>query len=67
MEWISVKDRFPETETEIVIAYANREWTGDCIICQPARYIGGEWFPVGDRGPLKRVTHWMSLPEPPKM
>ena len=61
MEWISVKDRLPEKEDD-VLAY---EFRGDVSIA----YISGyEWrnLESGYVMDASYVTHWMPLPEPPK-
>ena len=63
-EWISVKDRLPETEREILI------YT-DCEYIYMARmYEDGEAWPVsngcGCCGYKESFTHWMPLPEAPK-
>ena len=61
MEWISVKDRLPEKEDE-VLAY---EFHGDINIA----YIrGNEWRNLESGWAMDKthVTHWMPLPEPPK-
>lgn len=64
-QWISVKDRLPKIGQNVLIYYP--KWAGDEI--QVARLdndgmtfdICGE-FNVG----TGVVTHWMSLPEPPR-
>jgi hypothetical protein len=61
MEWISVKDRLPEKEDD-VLAY---EFRGDISIS----YISGnDWRNLESGWILdeSHVTHWMPLPEPPK-
>jgi len=58
-EWISVKERLPESDGMCVLV-----WTGAAWLL--ARYIGeGIWHEdwAGVR-PLS-VTHWQPLPEPP--
>lgn len=60
MEWISVKDRLPEkhkwylgwTGNEVEVVYLNINNNFDII-------DGGRWDAI-------LVTHWMSLPNPPK-
>lgn len=64
MEWISVKDRLPKIG----------QWV---LICTPVRgehlieiatldVIKGFINPQMGYGSFKNVTHWMTLPEPPK-
>jgi hypothetical protein len=55
MNWISVKDRLPEDEREVIIALANGAVT-------TSYYEPGDfgWAHAGD------ITHWQELPEPPK-
>lgn len=64
-EWISVKDRLPES--------AYNTWSEDVIALTEGgdvfklANIGGYWqrtsaFAMSDSG---EVTHWMPLPEPP--
>lgn len=64
-QWISVKDRLPEIGKSVLVYYP--KWDGDEI--QVAKLeddgimfdICGE-FNIGTGA----ITHWMSLPEPPK-
>lgn len=54
-EWISVKDRLPESEGDYLCAF-------DDGYVSSAEWIDGEWDLWVDSG---KVTHWMPLPEPP--
>ena len=55
MEWISTKDKLPESYTECLCYENGNQWT--CI------YNGKQWVqPKEDNLP----THWMNLPKPPK-
>ena len=71
MEWISVKDRLPEIEQE-VLAYW--EWVDSnkkiypsmsvCYIQSITKYVNSqsvEWNEVGSN----MITHWMPLPPKP--
>jgi hypothetical protein len=63
LQWISVKDRLPETNELCIV---NTEWRA--IV--PALYGNESW--IFDEGQgwsekvLSYVSHWMPLPEPPK-
>ena len=61
-EWIPVTERLPGFDTERVLVMTQ----GDLILGYPKmdtdRYVNGNWVRYGDH-----VTHWMPLPEPPKM
>ncbi|WP_368043047.1 DUF551 domain-containing protein [uncultured Gemmiger sp.] len=59
-DWISVKDRLPKQQTEVLafrrgIMYL--AWYDNEI----GRWASDEW------GILDAVTHWMPLPEPPEV
>lgn len=62
-QWISVKERLPETNELCIV---NTEWRG--IV--PATYGNESW--IFDEGqcwsekPLSYALHWMPLPAPPK-
>ena len=70
--WVSVSDRLPEKNNEVLVAFA-----GQMSIASTGQYTGskhdhGGWcypqenFGVGDDGDeWPRVTHWMSLPDVP--
>ena len=61
-EWISVKDRLPEIDTQVLC------FTGSSV--QLAMYEGNDkWFTNYHSYTLEGknlFTHWMPLPEPPK-
>ena len=61
-KWISVDERAPKDCKERVLVSFN----ADCIVGYPRidtdRLYRGMWVRYGDN-----VTHWMPLPEPPKM
>lgn len=59
-QWISVKDRLPDDEKDVLC------YLGDAILrfTTVGYLLDGEWR--GDGFPLRYVTHWMPLPEPPK-
>lgn len=62
-QWISVKDRLPETNQ---LCLVNTEWRG----VVPATYGNESWIFDDGQGWLEKAlsyaTHWMPLPEPPK-
>ena len=62
-EWISVKDRLPEDDSD-VIAYLR---TGEEGRIFPANYAKGVWFDcIFNKRVTETTTHWMPLPQPPK-
>ena len=69
MDWIDVKDRLPEEGQEVIYYF---EYTGISIGIFKRQYIRefDHTFNCfsGSRGFLcDDVTHWMPLPEPPKV
>ena len=64
--WISVEDRLPETQADVlVVAFWHECW--QTMICWFSA-IERKWriiTPHGEKAP-GGVTHWMPLPEPPK-
>lgn len=59
--WISVEDRQPELDKEVLVAWSN----GSVGI---ARHIKDEFEPTewDTYGSHVNITHWQPLPEPPK-
>ena len=68
--WISCKERMPEDNTTVL--YVWRSENGNVSVFHgwhgSIRGLGGAWHQsgVGMQRPEDEVTHWMSLPEPPK-
>lgn len=59
MTWISVKDKLPETGTDVLVWLPTDGW------CELAFYtFAGEWF-AGEAG-LCNPSHWMPLPDRPE-
>lgn len=68
-EWISVKDRLPEKETDVLALRQDRKcFVG--YICEPSWNGKINWViwtaMKSTRNVSRKVTHWMPLPEPPK-
>ena len=64
-EWISVDERLPENDTERVLVFVKEnDFTRPIGInkIDTDRYVDGKWVRWREY-----VTHWMPLPEPPKM
>ena len=62
-EWISVEDRLPEDESD-VLAYLR---DGDKGRIYPANYAKGVWFDcIFASSANDTTTHWIPIPEPPK-
>ena len=62
-EWISVDDRLPEDDSD-VLAYSS---IGEERRIYPACYSNGVWFDCVFNAPATdTTTHWMPLPKPPK-
>lgn len=63
-EWISVKDKTPNEDDIVLIysAFADIQLLGAWNNSkQQFEYIDGECYGM----PIREVTHWMPLPEPP--
>lgn len=64
-EWISVKDRLPESQADVlVVAFWHERWQ---TMMGWHSDMGKKWrviTPHGEREP-GGVTHWMPLPAPP--
>lgn len=68
-EWISVKDRLPEDDREVLAYYGFDNGDGYCGIRFPGvlTYLAFDTQPHWQHESSGlRVTHWMPLPEPPE-
>lgn len=68
-EWISVEERLPETTTGVLCYYGFDCGGGDLMMFTGVLsyfcYDANPHWQHADTGLI--VTHWMPLPEPPKM
>lgn len=68
-EWISVEERLPDDGIRVIVADCDPDDDAQTqlvtLSCRcPAL---GRWVDYGDGLNWRRVTHWMPLPEPPKI
>jgi hypothetical protein len=62
-EWISVKDRVPPIGKAVLTYFPEAKY---CTCFNAAWYDGEDfWFDM-DGSPVRGITHWMPLPEPPE-
>lgn len=62
-EWISVEDELPSKDGKYLVCSNTNRWKQGNVY--QARYYAGHGWGQKDKG--KGITHWMPLPEPPKM
>lgn len=70
MNWISVEDQLPENEQN-VLCYGLYSWDQeDCEVdagIYVATYLSvGYWEVINQMSCIRKVSHWMPLPQPPK-
>ena len=64
-EWISVEERLPKVDTDVLVITANGSFkVGRCNIYHNGTLV--LWMTNDGLGE-KAITHWMPLPEAPKM
>lgn len=63
-EWISVDDRLPEEKVNCIVHYKHAYCDNDDYWAIGICFYNGEKFQMDWS---YKVTHWMPLPEPPKM
>lgn len=63
MEWISVKQRMPESDKTVIAVITFRHRTNQVVF---ASYQGDCWFMKGGIIAKNEISHWMPLPEPQK-
>ena len=62
-EWISVKDRLPEDNSDVLAYSRSGEESRIYLAC----YSNGVWFDCVFNAPATdTTTHWMLMPNPPK-
>lgn len=70
MEWISVKDKLPEVDVPVLIAYKGYntgEVHNDGVAAVDQNGTWGWWDGgYAEETVVVEVTHWMPLPESPK-
>jgi hypothetical protein len=66
MEWISVNDRLPEEDEDVLVMTAEGKFaSGGMHVASLDE--DGVWYPShGDGWEFPDVTHWMPLPKPPE-
>lgn len=64
MEWISVKDRMPPKDTEVLCYYSD-QYMDVMEYCDDDEQGRAEFFRP-PAAPVTSVTHWMPLSNPPK-
>ena len=74
-KWISVKDRLPDNDNEVITAYkiddekAMKKRKGKLFV-KTGNWTGSRWISVWDEyksyATEEEVLYWMPLPEPPK-
>ena len=72
MEWISVKDELPPIGIKVIFLSKHLYEHPDNIFTGVFRGDGNMYFsqrlPLDYfNEPIEKITHWMSLPEPPKV
>ncbi|KKN67881.1 hypothetical protein LCGC14_0456680 [marine sediment metagenome] len=56
MEWIDVRDRLPEDDSQVLTYMQDKSWYGLSMYFKER----GSWFTQ------QHITHWMPLSPPPK-
>jgi hypothetical protein len=65
MDWISIKDRLPAKDTEVLVYYFDKYM--DVMEYWYDNDEGKPQFYAPPSPPTDKVTHWMPLPDKPKM
>jgi len=75
MDWISVKDRLPDNNNDMLVCnfmdgtwadytvawYGNNGWSPQCDMLEASNHDGGAHIQLSEE-----VTHWMPLPDAPQ-
>ena len=63
LEWISVKERLPETGKNVLVCFQNGDMAVACVFSTGKGFT--LWRTIDDCWTCK-CGHWMPLPKPPK-
>ena len=63
-EWISVKERLPQEKVDCIVHYKHAYCDNDDYWAIGMCFYDGEKFQFN---PAYKVTHWMPMPQPPKV
>ena len=64
-EWVSVEDRLPENEQEVLVYWRNTSQKAEHF--EITHYTGNHWFLLDNTNrPWIEVIAWMPMPEPPE-
>lgn len=66
MEWISVKEKFPEKDRLVLFYHDNHIHIGSYINQSPNHFHHIWQSYMGNENAKQDVEYWMPLPEPPK-
>jgi hypothetical protein len=67
-DWIPVEERLPEDQSAVLVSvqnYKDEYWITRGVCVQNEERSRNRWFVVGTYN--ENVTHWMPLPNPPKI
>ncbi len=63
-EWVSVKDRLPSSTDDVLVIDDSGRMSVSCYFLSHDMYV---WECRDDQIRLGEVTHWMPLPDHPKI
>lgn len=66
MEWISVKDRLPDYDTECLVGCKDAKTIIADLTAMTSTKTGLPIWQTAEGYFKHHITHWMPLPEPPK-
>ena len=68
MNWISVNNKLPEYNLDVIINYRSICSETDDVNNVTVGFVDvyNDWYRLGDMRQVGEVSHWMPLPEKPK-
>jgi hypothetical protein len=64
-QWIKCSERMPEEDIRVIVYILKSSWASYFIACGEIK--DGHWFVEDERVDFASITHWMLLPEAPKV